>query len=172
MAKFEDLVLELVLIHLLLHFFLSRYKNLDKLIHYVNRDGRINVFYSSPSDYVEAKYSYNYSWPVKYDDFFPYADTPHSYWTGYFSSRAASKGYTRSATAYLQAARQLEAFVGRSSKSKESKSCSGFTTGWRQNSQLRILLFSFPLRMQLCGYFYFCWCVLKYCFFFSYRFLY
>jgi alpha-mannosidase len=89
------------------------YKNLDKLIHYVNKDGRVNVFYSSPEDYVAAKYSYNATWPVKYDDFFPYADTPHSYWTGYFSSRAASKGYIRLATAYLQAARQLEAYVGR-----------------------------------------------------------
>lgn len=106
------------LLSLLSSYDLCRYKNLDKLIHYVNRDGRVNVFYSSPADYVEAKYSYNMTWPVKYDDFFPYADTPHSYWTGYFSSRAASKGYIRAATAYLQAARQLEAYVGRSSKGK------------------------------------------------------
>ena len=31
---------------------------------------------------------------------------------GYFTSRPASKAYIRSATAYLQAARQLEAFMG------------------------------------------------------------
>jgi alpha-mannosidase len=96
------------------------YKNLDKLIHYVNKDGRVNVFYSSPEDYVAAKYSYNTTWPVKYDDFFPYADTPHSYWTGYFSSRAASKGYIRLATSYLQAARQLEAYVGRGAEDQSS----------------------------------------------------
>ena len=31
---------------------------------------------------------------------------------GYFTSRPASKGYIRSATSYLQAARQLESFMG------------------------------------------------------------
>ena len=96
------------------------YKNLDKLIHYVNKDGRVNVFYSSPADYVAAKHSYNITWAVKDDDFFPYADTPRSFWTGYFSSRASSKGYIRSATAYLQAARQLEAFVGRNGGDENS----------------------------------------------------
>ena len=34
------------------------YKNLDKLIHYVNKDGRFNVFYSSPRAYVQAKHAY------------------------------------------------------------------------------------------------------------------
>lgn len=88
------------------------YKNLDKLIHYVNQDGRIHAFYSSPAEYVAAKHSYqDQTWPVKVDDFFPYADNPHSYWTGYFTSRPTSKWYIRSATAYLQATRQLEAFV-------------------------------------------------------------
>lgn len=32
--------------------------------------------------------------------------------SGYFTSRPTSKGYIRHATSYLQAARQLEAFVG------------------------------------------------------------
>ncbi len=34
------------------------YKNLDKLIHYANKDGRLNVFYSSPQGYVKAKHAY------------------------------------------------------------------------------------------------------------------
>jgi hypothetical protein len=56
---------------------------LCRLIHYINLDGRVNVFYSTPAQYVEAKASYdNVSWPVKTDDFFPYADCPHCYWTG------------------------------------------------------------------------------------------
>lgn len=90
------------------------YKNLDKLIRYVNEDGRVNVFYSSPEDYVTAKHDYSVRWPMKDDDFFPYADGPHAYWTGYFTSRPTSKGYFRSAGALLNAARQLEAFAGRS----------------------------------------------------------
>ncbi len=58
------------------------YKNIDKLLHYTNADGRLNVFYSSPEAYVAAKHSYKESWPLKRDDFFPYADCPHCYWTG------------------------------------------------------------------------------------------
>ena len=59
-----------------------RYKNIDKLIHYANKEGRINVFYSTPAAYTAAKHSYNQSWALKTDDFFPYADNPYSYWTG------------------------------------------------------------------------------------------
>jgi hypothetical protein len=58
------------------------YKNIDKLIHYANLDGRLNVFYSTPATYVAAKHAYRESWPLKTDDFFPYADCPHCYWTG------------------------------------------------------------------------------------------
>lgn len=60
------------------------YKNLDKLIHHVNEDGRINIFYSTPAEYVAVKHGYNHSWPLKTDDFFPYADCPVCYWTGQF----------------------------------------------------------------------------------------
>ena len=31
------------------------FRNLDRLIHHVNADGRVNVFYSSPQAYVAAK---------------------------------------------------------------------------------------------------------------------
>ena len=58
------------------------YKNVDKLIHYINKDGRINAFYSTPAEYVAVKHQYNHSWPLKTDDFFPYADCPVCYWTG------------------------------------------------------------------------------------------
>ncbi len=65
------------------------YKNLDKLVHYAAADGRLNVFYSSPEAYVSAKHSYKEAWPLKTDDFFPYADCPHCYWTGGVLSAAA-----------------------------------------------------------------------------------
>eukprot|EP00775_Hariotina_reticulata_P012334 gene12334-12467_t len=86
--------------------------NLDRLIHYTNADGQVNVFYSTPAAYVAAKAAYsNTTWPVKTDDFFPYADCAHCYWTGFFTSRPTSKGYIRQATAYLAAARQFQALV-------------------------------------------------------------
>ncbi|GJP85072.1 hypothetical protein CLOP_g15174 [Closterium sp. NIES-67] len=90
------------------------FRNMDKLIHYVNRDGRVNALYSTPSIYVDAKHHANESWPLKTGDFFPYADCPHCYWTGYFSSRPAFKRYVRTCSALLLAAQQVEALVGRS----------------------------------------------------------
>ncbi|MCO5548559.1 hypothetical protein L7F22_002019 [Adiantum nelumboides] len=77
------------------------------------QDGRVNVFYSTPSIYTDAKFAANVSWTLKKDDFFPYADCPHCYWTGYFSSRSGLKGYVRVLSNYLMMARQLEIFVRR-----------------------------------------------------------
>ncbi|KAI4350435.1 hypothetical protein L6164_004891 [Bauhinia variegata] len=92
----------------------SWFRQMDKFIHYVNQDGRVNALYSSPSIYTDAKHAANEQWPLKIDDFFPYADHPNAYWTGYFTSRPALKGYVRVMSGYYQAARQLEFFKGRS----------------------------------------------------------
>lgn len=55
---------------------------MDKLVAHVNADGRISATYSSPQDYVAAKHAYSTRWPLKTDDFFPYADRPRAFWTG------------------------------------------------------------------------------------------
>ena len=87
--------------------------NLDAIIHHVNLDGRVNAFYSSPSAYVAAKRAEAaVAWPLKTDDFFPYADGPHQFWTGYFTSRPAWKRMVRSASAAFQSLRQLGALGG------------------------------------------------------------
>ncbi len=83
------------------------YANLDALIHLLNANGSVNVFYSTPAQYTKAKSSASVSWPLKTDDFMPYADTPYAYWSGYFTSRPALKGYIRQSSAYLQASRAL-----------------------------------------------------------------
>lgn len=93
----------------------SWFKEMDKLIHYVNKDGRVNALYSTPSIYTDAKNVANESWPLKTDDYFPYADSANSYWTGYFTSRPALKGFVRVLSGYYLAARQLEYLVGRRS---------------------------------------------------------
>lgn len=38
---------------------------------FIVQDGRVNVFYSTPSIYLDAKYEANETWPLKTDDFFP-----------------------------------------------------------------------------------------------------
>ncbi|KAK9120231.1 hypothetical protein Scep_018324 [Stephania cephalantha] len=89
------------------------FREMDKFIHYVNKDGRVNALYSTPSIYTDAKFVANQSWPLKTNDFFPYADRINAYWTGYFTSRPALKRYVRTMSAYYLAARQLEFFKGR-----------------------------------------------------------
>ncbi|KAG0483110.1 hypothetical protein HPP92_011194 [Vanilla planifolia] len=100
----------------------SWFRQLDKFIHYVNQDGRVNALYSTPSIYTDAKFASEETWPLKTDDFFPYADGPNGYWTGYFSSRPAIKRYVRMMSAYYLAARQLEFLIGRNSSGPSTDS--------------------------------------------------
>ncbi|XP_051127486.1 alpha-mannosidase isoform X2 [Andrographis paniculata] len=95
----------------------SWFKQMDKLIHYVNKDGRVNALYSTPTIYTDAKHAANESFPLKLDDYFPYADDENSYWTGFFTSRPALKRYVRALSGYYVAARQLEFMAGRRSTS-------------------------------------------------------
>lgn len=55
----------------------------------VCQDGRVHTLYSTPGSYLDAKKAFDntsgpqVAWPLKQqDDFFPYADDAHSYWTG------------------------------------------------------------------------------------------
>eukprot|EP01116_Phalansterium_solitarium_P019911 TRINITY_DN5728_c0_g2_i1.p1 TRINITY_DN5728_c0_g2~~TRINITY_DN5728_c0_g2_i1.p1 ORF type:complete len:1012 (-),score=366.51 TRINITY_DN5728_c0_g2_i1:80-3115(-) len=93
---------------------LLNFKNMDKLMAYLNANQatyKLNVFYSTPSIYIDMVNADGQSYPLKTDDFFPYADGPHSYWTGYFTSRAAIKGFVRSRTNLLHAVDQLFATI-------------------------------------------------------------
>jgi hypothetical protein len=89
---------------------------------------RINIFYSSPEYFTQMKHSEtkfdedskqpaqgslkagSIEWTTKSDDFFPYSDCPHCFWTGYFTSRQAFKRLERVSSAFLLAARQIESF--------------------------------------------------------------
>ncbi|XP_014748733.1 PREDICTED: lysosomal alpha-mannosidase [Sturnus vulgaris] len=92
------------------------FKNLDKLIAHANarqaNGSRVHALYSTPSCYLRELNRANLTWPLKTDDFFPYSDGPHQFWTGYFSSRPALKGYERLSSGFLQICSQLEALAG------------------------------------------------------------
>lgn len=49
------------------------------------QEPRIKLMYSTPSRYLEAVNKANLSWTVKTDDFFPYADNAHAFWTGTYN---------------------------------------------------------------------------------------
>lgn len=111
----------------------SWFKQMDKLIHYVNKDGRVNALYSTPSLYTDAKNAANESWPLKADDYFPYADEKNAYWTGFFTSRPALKKYVRMLSGYYLAARQLEFFAGKKSAGPNSTYSLGDALGIAQH---------------------------------------
>jgi lysosomal alpha-mannosidase len=61
------------------------YKNLDRLMNAINAiqsQYKVNIIYSSPSCYLKSLNEADKTWPVKLDDFFPYADAWNAYWTG------------------------------------------------------------------------------------------
>lgn len=89
------------------------YKNLDKLIKYVNSHPEYNMElkYSTPSLYLKEINEQKLTYPIKTDDFFPYADEPHAYWTGYFTSRVAIKGLVKRFGRAAQTYRKLFAYM-------------------------------------------------------------
>ncbi|XP_063055152.1 lysosomal alpha-mannosidase [Engraulis encrasicolus] len=97
------------------------FKNMDKLIRYVNGQqaagSQVNVLYSTPSCYLQELHRANSTWALKTDDFFPYADDAHDFWTGYFTSRPALKLYERKSNSLLQTCNQLEVLGGPQSRS-------------------------------------------------------
>lgn len=69
---------------------------------------KINLFYSTPSCYLNALHeSTKLTWPKKTQDFFPYSTDNHTYWSGYFSSRPTQKRFEREGNHFLQVAKQL-----------------------------------------------------------------
>nr|AYV99578.1 venom polypeptide [Dolopus genitalis] len=99
------------------------YKNLDKLIRYTNEKqangSDVNLFYSTPSCYLKALHDAEATWPIKDDDFFPYASDPHAYWTGYFTSRPTLKRFERIGNHFLQVCKQLSALSPKKEKQLE-----------------------------------------------------
>ena len=89
------------------------FKNVDKLIKYINShpEWGVNLLYSTPSKYIKAINKLNIHYPEKTDDFFPYADGDHSYWTGYFVSRVAIKGIVKATGRFLQSVRTMFALI-------------------------------------------------------------
>lgn len=86
------------------------FRNLDRLMAAVNRlerESGVYMFYSTPSCYLKSLHQAHQVWPIKLDDFFPYADAANAYWTGYYTSRPSLKYQIKYGNALLQAAKQL-----------------------------------------------------------------
>jgi hypothetical protein len=103
------------------------------------RFDRIKIFYSSPEIYTKSKHDELHAirykdrkmkphpfestkYTVKKDDFFPYSDCQHCFWTGYFTSRAGFKRLERVASSFLLTARQIESMIDYTGK-PDSEQC-------------------------------------------------
>eukprot|EP00957_Ditylum_brightwellii_P161594 12303151-Ditylum_brightwellii.AAC.1 len=78
-------------------------------------------------------------WSTKTDDFFPYSDNAHSFWTGYFTSRSSLKRLERVGSSFLHAARQIEAFLSREGGGGDILSKYKGHNGQQHTSPLRLL---------------------------------
>ncbi|XP_055295901.1 lysosomal alpha-mannosidase-like isoform X2 [Sitodiplosis mosellana] len=99
------------------------FNNLDKIILNINQRQlsglKVNAFYSTPSCYLKSLYDSGIKFPTKSDDFFPYASDPHSFWTGYFTSRPTLKRFERIGNHYLQVCKQLSVLAKKKTASFE-----------------------------------------------------
>lgn len=80
-------------------------------VRYINErqasGSKYNIFYSTPSCYLNSLHQSLESWPNKTQDFFPYAHEKNSFWTGFFTSRPTQKRFERDGNHMLQVAKQL-----------------------------------------------------------------
>ena len=91
----------------------------------------IDIFYSTPELYTQSKHNESSSssnfmvgndyWSVKDDDFFPYSDCKHCFWTGYFTSRPNFKRMERVSSGLLHAVRQLHSFLQQPARSDDTE---------------------------------------------------
>ncbi|KAL0274521.1 UNVERIFIED_CONTAM: hypothetical protein PYX00_002621 [Menopon gallinae] len=88
------------------------FQKIDELIRgfSVNQQFKLNVFYSTPSRYVQAVRESESVWPIFSGDFFPYGSEEHTYWTGYYTSRPSLKYFERITNNFLQITKQLLVF--------------------------------------------------------------
>lgn len=80
----------------------------------------VNVIYSTPSCYLKALHEADVAWPTKSDDFMPYSNDPHAFWTGYYTSRPTSKRFERMGNQFLQICKQLTATANLTASTYES----------------------------------------------------
>ena len=88
---------------------LAEYKNLERVIDYVNSKNTYNITLkmSTPSDYIDALKKEKVKWPVRYEDGMPYGSNTWEMWNAYYSSRPAAKKATKDASSVLNAENML-----------------------------------------------------------------
>lgn len=101
------------------------YKNIEQIMDYVNTNmkGKMKLIYSTPSIYFDYVEKSNCKFEeYSNEDFFPYADNKHCYWTGYFTSRANLKGLVKQLGIYVSIVSKLLVELYMDDNDKKNKS--------------------------------------------------
>ena len=102
------------------------FKNIERIMNYFEKSQKFSdmaLIYSTPSIYFKVIKEIKPNWPVySNQDFFPYAEFPFSYWTGYFTSRPYLKGIVRDAGNFLLATSNfISELIAKDNQVKESQ---------------------------------------------------
>ncbi|RZC38887.1 Glyco hydro 38 and/or Alpha-mann mid domain containing protein, partial [Asbolus verrucosus] len=91
----------------------TNFNGIDKLIQGFKEREDYNVFYSTPTCYIQAvtkELNGNPDVKKKTEHFFPYSSDANSFWAGYFTSRPTLKRFERLGNNILQSVKQLTTF--------------------------------------------------------------
>ncbi|KAL0279866.1 UNVERIFIED_CONTAM: hypothetical protein PYX00_001338 [Menopon gallinae] len=89
------------------------FRIIDSLVNVTLHDPKnlMNIFYSTPSQYLNSIGYNNERWWRSFADFLPYAQSKFEYWTGYYSSRPSLKYLQKITSQFLQVFKQVAALV-------------------------------------------------------------
>ena len=84
---------------------------MEALIEYINEHNTVNMklVQSTPAAYVDALKAEKITWPVQYNDMFPYSDGNNEFWSGYYTSRPGTKKQVKDGSANFHASSKLYA---------------------------------------------------------------
>ena len=73
----------------------NQYQNIERIVRYINNDKdkfqNFSIYFSTPSEYIAHLNKANATYPIKIDDYLPYAEDQSSYYVGYYTSKPQQK---------------------------------------------------------------------------------
>lgn len=84
---------------------------MEKIIKYINENNKYNMklIMSTPETYIDALKKEQITWPVYYNDMFPYSDSHNDFWSGFYTTRPGTKKQIKDGSANFHASNKLYA---------------------------------------------------------------
>lgn len=89
----------------------QNYKKMETVMKYIKdnyqKEANMNIFFSTPSEYITAIKAEKHNYPVFENDLLPYSEGNNEVWSGYFSSRPGLKKTVKDTSATFNAYNKL-----------------------------------------------------------------